>query len=249
MSESTKCAIPVHQWTHDGEHVLFLRCCNADGTGYGGYAWPAVGEIATPEQWDPSPVCGNGLHGWPWGTAFGDGKDPQYDGLWIVFEAIPADVVCLGGKCKVRECRIVYRGTYQEAISKLLPGYHAWVLQASSGASSATGDRGASSATGYSGASSATGYSGASSATGDRGASSATGDRGAATITGEYATIEVGPNAIGCATSTRFYWRVRHGAWLACRVDGDAVLFQASKFEDGSLVCIENCKVVDKFSY
>ena len=130
---------PVHQFTHDGDRVKFLRCCEPDGTSYGGFKWPLVGETVRPDQWVADSNCGNGLHGWPWGVAFGDGMSPKFDGLWIVFSALPEDVIDLGGKCKVREAIVEFRGSYQEALSILLPGYHAWVLVASSGASSEIG--------------------------------------------------------------------------------------------------------------
>ena len=196
--------IPAHQWTHDGDKVLCLRCCNPDGTSHGGYVWPQVGDVAKPEQWSPKAECGDGLHGWPWGTAFGDGKEPDYKGLWIVFAASPEDVIDLGGKVKVRECTVIYRGTYQEALSLLLPGYHSWVLQASSGAASATGYIGAASATGYSGAASATGGRGAASATGDSGAASATGYSGAASATGDRgAASATGDSGAASATGDR----------------------------------------------
>ena len=41
--------VPVHQFTHDGDKVLLLRCCNSDGTSFGGYQWPEVGE--TSDRW------------------------------------------------------------------------------------------------------------------------------------------------------------------------------------------------------
>ena len=255
--------IPAHQWTHDGDKVLCLRCCNPDGTSHGGYTWPQVGEIAKPEHWSSEAECGNGLHGWPWGTAFGDGKEPDYQGLWIVFAASPENVIDLGGKVKVRECTVVYRGTYQEALSLLLQGYHSWVLQASIGAASATGFSGAASATGGSGAASATGFSGAASATGDsgaasatgyrgaasatgyRGAASATGDRGAACLTGEYGTLEIGPESVGVVTSFRWYWRVRTGAIVVWRRDDEHVLFIGDAVNDGKTLKVEGGCIVD----
>ena len=267
--------IPAHQWTHDGDKVLCLRCCNPDGTSHGGYVWPQVGDVAKPEQWSPKAECGDGLHGWPWGTAFGDGKEPDYQGLWIVFAASPEDVIDLGGKVKVRECTVIYRGTYQEALSLLLPGYHSWVLQASSGAASATGyigaasatgysgaalatgDRGAALATGGSGAASATGGSGAASATGDRGAASATGyigaasatgNRGAACLTGEYGILEIGPDAIGAVTAYRWYWRVQTGAVVVWRRGDQHVLFVGDAAKDGETLRIQDGCIVEDWT-
>ena len=256
-----------HEFTQDGK-VLILRCCDENGRSYGGFQWPELGESVEPDEWIADEQCGNGLHGWPWGTAFGDGKYPIYNGVWIVFSAKPEDIVDLGGKCKAKRGVVEFRGNYQEALSYVLPGYHAWALAASSGASSATGPSGASSATGDSGASSATGYSGASSATGDRGASSATGykgassatgdkgassatgDKGAAIITGEYATIEVGATALGCVTSHRWEWVARKGSVVCCRVNnGPGVLFAGDDYEDGELVKVEFGEVVEDWDY
>jgi hypothetical protein len=177
--------IPSHQWTHDGTDVLILKCVDKDGKAYRGFQWPlTVGAEVIAPDWDPAPVCGGGLHGWAWGLSFGEGKDPYWDGRWIVFAAKPADVVLVAGKVKARSGVVRFVGEWQAATNFILSGQIAWVLQAASGASSATGDRGASSATGVNGAASATGDSGASSATGDSGASSATGVYGASSATG-----------------------------------------------------------------
>src|SRR3990172_10901001 len=34
-----------------------------NGTAYGGFQWNPVGEWTTAPDWDPTPECGNGLHG------------------------------------------------------------------------------------------------------------------------------------------------------------------------------------------
>jgi hypothetical protein len=186
MNQPESPVTPFHQFTHDGAEVLILRCGPQDGRSYGGFQWPlTVGAEVSAPDWNPAPVCGGGLHGWAWGLSFGDGKEPDWNGRWIVFGAKPADVVLVDGKVKARSGVIRFVGEWQAATNFILSGQIAWVLHASSGASSATGNRGASSATGYRGASSATGNSGASSATGDRGASSATGNRGASSATGD----------------------------------------------------------------
>ena len=175
----------AHQWTNGREEVLILRCCNKDGTSYGGFQWPmTVGATVNAPDWNPAPECGGGLHGWPWGIAMGDGKEPDYGGAWIVFGAVPADVVSIGGKCKAKTGIVRFVGTWDKANAFVLAGQMELVYQSSRGAASATGDSGAASATGTSGAASATGYRGAASATGYSGAASATGTSGAASATG-----------------------------------------------------------------
>ena len=167
--------IPVHQWTHDGVEVLILKCVPPDGriTGTANdgrrydFTWPlVVGADVVAPDWRPVTECGGGLHGWPWGLAIGDGKEPDWAGTWIVFGANPADVLDLGGKVKCRAGVVRFVGGWQAATNFLLRGQIAWTVQASGGQGHATGYRSVSSATGYRSASSATGYSSAAVATG-----------------------------------------------------------------------------------
>jgi len=190
----------AHQWTHTGTEVLILKCVSPDGTTYRGFKWPLeVGAEVHPDTWDPSPNCGEGLHGWPWGFGLGDGKDPDWSGKWIVFGSNPADII--GNlesqrKCKAKVGIVRFVGDWNAAMRFILPGQMALVSHIAylsndthttgdSSASSATGYSSASSATGYSSASSATGYSSPSSATGYSSASRATGDSSASSATGD----------------------------------------------------------------
>ena len=188
MTEQQTAIVPACKWTHDGDRVLILKCINADGTSYNGFQWPESGSVMAPD-WNDRPECGGGLHGWPWGLAMGDGREPDYrDSRWLVLAALPRDVVDISGKCKSRLVEVIcnevgHRG-YINALAKILPGQLSWVIQAASGVASATGGRGVASATGGSGVASATGGRGAASATGERGAASATGESGAASATG-----------------------------------------------------------------
>jgi hypothetical protein len=194
-------ATPIGKWTHDGEDVLIVRFCRKDGSNGSDHPFQyptTVGETVTCPDWDPSEKCGGGLHGWPWGMFIGDGKNPEWDALWQVYAAKPADVANCDsgdfGKVKFRIGMLVFSGGWFGATSKVLAGQLAWVLNRTEnskdksdvdeGAASATGVSGAASATGWSGAASATGGSGAASATGVSGAASATGGRGAASATG-----------------------------------------------------------------
>jgi hypothetical protein len=143
--------IPRHQWTHDGDEVLVVRFCASDGSSSHGFVWPlTLGAAVIAPDWDETPKCGNGLHGWPWGFSIGDGCEPDWSATWLVIGVQPATVVSLGGKVKFPVGVVRYVGDW-------------------AGAASATGERGAASATGWSGAASATGESGAAVVTGPNG--------------------------------------------------------------------------------
>ena len=187
----------AHQWTHTGDEVLILRCINKDGTSYNGFVNPMkVGESIKPDTWDPDPVCGDGIHGWAWGLGLGDGKDPQWDGIWQVAGCLPKDVVGnIEGdrKCKFSKGILRFVGGWDEAMRFILPGQMELVshIASQSNKAHATGDRSASSATGNRSASSATGYRSASSATGESSASVVTGLDGKARA-GKYGCIALG---------------------------------------------------------
>ena len=207
-------AVPAHQWTNGGTEVLILKCVAKDGASYNGFKWPlTVGAVVEAPDWSPEAVCGGGLHGWPWGLAMGDGKDPDWGSAWLVFGADPSGVVNLGGKCKCRRVTIRFVGEWQAATNFVLSGQIAWVQQAARGAASATGWRGAASATGARGAASATGESGAASATGWSGAASATGASGAASATGESGAASAGEKSIAAVTGGS--GRAKAGAYSA----------------------------------
>jgi hypothetical protein len=181
MSETT----PIHKWTNGGTEVLIVKCVNKDGTSYDGFRWPLeVGAVVNPEIWDPVARCGNGLHGWPWGLALGDGKDIDWTATWIVFGAAPDDVIDLGGKCKARTATVRFVGDWHGAMMFILNGQMAWAADQSCGAASNSGYGGAASNSGACGAASNSGYGGAASNSGDYGAASNSGDYGAASNSG-----------------------------------------------------------------
>ena len=160
MADDTRETCPVHKWTDDDGWVLLVKCVNAAMTSYGGFQWPTSG-IVKPETWDPRPVCGGGLHAWPWGLGIGDGSELKP--LWLVLRARPENIVgsIEGGlKCKASEVEVVYCGDMAEAMRLTMAGRVGWVQHNSEGSSSATGYGGSSSATGYGGSSSATGKGG-----------------------------------------------------------------------------------------
>ncbi|HNG25761.1 MAG TPA: hypothetical protein PLC03_17480, partial [Microthrixaceae bacterium] len=89
-----------------------LKTVKADGTARGGFQWPLdEGAEVTAPDWDPTPVCGGGLHGLLNGAGNGGLINWSTDAVWIVAE-IPDDetVVDLDGKVKVRRCIVRHVG-------------------------------------------------------------------------------------------------------------------------------------------
>ncbi len=88
--------------------VLILRKCGRDGSSSYGFVYGQVGDTVTAPDWDPTPKCGNGLHGLKqgngeWGLLSGN--------QWLVIEADEEDIVDIDNeKCKFRTGKIVYRG-------------------------------------------------------------------------------------------------------------------------------------------
>src|SRR5262245_27309265 len=122
MTTTEKQITPIHQWTHDGNKVLLVKCVNANGTSREGFQWPKSG-LVKPATWAPDQSCNSGgLFGWAWGLNIGGGKDPVYrDAAWIVFAADPANVVHIsdGSNSKEKvgpEAEVVYFGDWAGAL-------------------------------------------------------------------------------------------------------------------------------------
>ena len=100
---------------------LILRTCRADSSSKNGFVWPEVGQIAKAPDWDSTPECGNGLHGWLFGQ--GDHTSSNYlgpDALWIVAEVESDDIIMLGGKCKFPEALVLFKGDQKGATDYLI---------------------------------------------------------------------------------------------------------------------------------
>ncbi len=96
--------------TTAADRILLLRCCGEQGEAHGGFRWPmTVGAVVSAPDWDPTPRCGGGLHGLPWGC----GDWYLLTGTrWMVFSADPVDVVDIdGAKSKVKTARVEHVGT------------------------------------------------------------------------------------------------------------------------------------------
>ena len=102
--------------TSDGR-VLLLRTCHADSTAHGGFQWPLeVGATVEAPDWDPSPRCGGGLHGLPWGLGDATLLNWSPEAVGIVFSAAAQEVVDIdGAKAKVRAARVEFVGPLKAA--------------------------------------------------------------------------------------------------------------------------------------
>ncbi len=107
------------------DRLLVLRTCSPDMTSYGGFEWPEEGPVGAPD-WEPTDVCGHGLHGLPWGV----GSAATYlsaaqDARWLVVsvEMSPDNYRAGQGelvdKCKFRAGIVVHCGDRESAIAYL----------------------------------------------------------------------------------------------------------------------------------
>ncbi|HEY0623145.1 hypothetical protein [Sphingomonas sp.] len=95
--------------------ALVLRTSDKDGRSYHTptFQWPESGRVIAPD-WDPSPRCGNGLHGLLWGEGGSGYLTFHPDSRWQVVE-IDEYVQASSDKVKYPEGRVVFSGTQEEA--------------------------------------------------------------------------------------------------------------------------------------
>jgi len=89
--------------------VLVLKRVSDRMEAYGDFLYPTEGEVTAPD-WDPTPTCGGGLHGYLWGEGFcrEEPEVPLHN--WLVLEVAASDIVDLGGKVKFPSGNVVYCG-------------------------------------------------------------------------------------------------------------------------------------------
>jgi hypothetical protein len=91
VSERNKQKVEL-KMTNNTNTVLILRTCKSDMSSYNGFIWPTKGPVECPD-WDPKPVCGNGLHGLLWGMGDSSLMDWDEDSKYFVVEVNEEDVV------------------------------------------------------------------------------------------------------------------------------------------------------------
>ena len=171
------------------DHTLMLRTCTrqSDGrlTSYDGFEWPSLGPVECPDadpayplrHWDPTPECGNGLHGFLRGCGDGGLASWGADAVWLVVEIFASDVVNLNGKVKVPRGRVLHAGKREDALALMRSLGH--LDDGHIGGTATAGDGGTATA----------GYRGTASA-GDRG--TATADYGGTATAGYGGTASAG---------------------------------------------------------
>ena len=193
---------PIHQWTHDGDRVLLVKCVSKGGKSHNDFQWPKSGEVVTP-NWSPEPNCeSGGLFGWPWGLNLGEGKLPDYRGDWIVFSAKPESVVRIDGKAKAGpSAEVVFYGSWHEALQYTLAGRVAWIQHATRGAANCSGDYSSASTSGYSSSASTSGYCSSASTSGDYSSASTSGHCSSASTSGHYSSASTSGDSSSASTS------------------------------------------------
>ncbi len=100
--------------------VYVLRNCRSDMSSYDGFVWPTSGHVSCPD-WEENQSCGNGLHGFLWGTGDASLLYTQEDCRWLIVEVDEEKIVNLGGKVKFPEGNVIK--TYKsrdKAIKKMI---------------------------------------------------------------------------------------------------------------------------------
>jgi hypothetical protein len=151
--------IEPHQWANGNGEVLILKRIAKDRKANGGFLYPSgIGSVVTCPDWNPEPVCGGGIHGWPWGFGLGEGSEYDIiDDIWLVLAAKPENVIGeleSGLKCKAKDPVIRFEGKFKDAIGIVAGEQGAIIknLAAASGERSklaASGERSKLAASGY----------------------------------------------------------------------------------------------------
>lgn len=102
---------------------LCLRTCRPGGLSRNDFVWPLEpGATVEAPDWDPTPVCGHGLHGLLRGEGQGSLLDWSDDAVWLVVEP-RGEVVDLSGKVKFASAAVVYAGERDGAVALLQEEY------------------------------------------------------------------------------------------------------------------------------
>ena len=230
---------PYFRWTGSNGKVRAIKCVDRDGRAYGGVQYPERGPVV-PDHWSREPTIeSGGIFCWAWLLHFGDGKEPIPDGLWVVLESHPDDVIDLGGKVKFvphesgdtdaegkpicdRVPEVIYRGALPGAMQLIMDGHRAWIKHISDGApasssgprapASSSGDGAPASSSGYGAPASSSGYGAPASSSGYGAPAKATGERSVAASTGEKSSVEAGSEGVAVTTADDCWWVVHEGA-------------------------------------
>ena len=109
------------------ETVLVTRFCHADMTAHKGFLWPTEGPVSCPD-WDPTPHCGGGLHGWLWGKGHPEVWGYRDSDKMLVVEVRKEDIVILGGKVKFPKGNVVHCGDRKSVTQYMAERGHTGII-------------------------------------------------------------------------------------------------------------------------
>ena len=228
---------PIHQWTHDGNKVLLVKCVNKDGTSHGDFQWPDSGPVES-SNWDGKPTCdGGGLFGWPWGLHLGIGKRPDFTGKWIVFAADPSEIIGeieSEPKAKCKKAEVVFAGSWTDALKFTRAGRIAWTIRNAAGKNSTSGNYSSAATSGDSSSAATSGY---------YSKCRATGAWSVAVVMGSKSTIEIGAESIGAVTAEEFTWIVHLGAIILHRWARGHATLTTDGLKEGQVVKVIKGKI------
>ena len=98
--------------------MIILRTCKKNGTSYNNFQWPKEGPVEAPD-WDPTPICGYGLHGFANGKGNLNLLSWEPDALWQVVEVEDGLIVDLGEKVKYPKGNVIFSGDREGALKIL----------------------------------------------------------------------------------------------------------------------------------
>ncbi len=184
--------------------VQVLRTCAADMTAHSGFKWPESGPVECAD-WDPTPECGNGLHGLLWGD--GDWSLLNDDGKrkWLIVEVAADAIVSLGSKVKFPRGNVVFCGGDVEAITKILCGkerFESIVAQVADAKTEiSSGDSSKAASSGNSSKAASSGYSSKAASSGNYSTAASSGDYSKAASSGDSSKAASSGNSSKAASS------------------------------------------------
>jgi hypothetical protein len=196
----------AHEWTNGSDKVLLIKCVDKGGKSKNDFQWPRSGKTICPmakadRKTAETPKCDTGgLFGWPWGLSLGEGKEPDYNGDWLVFSADKADVISVEGKAKaIGEVEVVYYGDALGAIMFTHKGRMAFINENASAATS--GDSSSAATSGDSSSAATSGDSSSAATSGDSSSAATSGDSSSAATSGYSSSAATSGDRSSAATS------------------------------------------------
>lgn len=133
------------------EKVLVTRFCRSGldlrSAHNPNFPWPREGPVSCPD-WDPTPRCGGGLHGWLWGKGDPDAWMFHPSHAMLVVEVLKDDIVSLdnGDKVKFPKGTVVHCGSRESVTQFMADRGHVGItygqMTVGDGETATVGDRG-----------------------------------------------------------------------------------------------------------